>query len=275
VDERNAALVINARRAIDESDEELHLDDLARAAGLSTFFFHRQFKALTGLTPKAYASAHRARKVREELIASGRSVTDVIYDSGFGSSGRFYGSADRVLGLTPTAFRHGGDGTNICFAVGECSLRSILVAASERGVCAIQFGDDPEQLVRGLQDRFRKANLLGGEVEFEELVARVVAFVESPGIGLELPLDIRGTVFQHRVWQAIREIPAGKRASYSEIAARIGSPRAVRAVAGACAANELAVAIPCHRVVRTDGSLSGYRWGLERKRTLLQRESNS
>jgi AraC family transcriptional regulator of adaptative response/methylated-DNA-[protein]-cysteine methyltransferase len=180
-----------------------------------------------------------------------------------------------VLGMTPTRYRAGGASLPIRFAVGECSLGSILVAASERGVCAIFIGDDPNGLARDLQDRFPRARLIGGDAEFEHLVAKVVGFVEAPAVGLELPLDVRGTAFQQRVWQALRKIPAGKTASYTQIARRIGAPNSVRAVAGACAANALAVAIPCHRVVRHDGALSGYRWGVERKRALLEREAQA
>ena len=175
--------------------------------------------------------------------------------------------------MTPTAYRTGGAATEIRFAIGQCSLGAILVAQSARGVCAILIGDDPEVLVRDLQDRFPKAHLIGGDADFEQLVARVVGFVEAPAIGLDLPLDLRGTAFQQRVWQALREIPAGRTASYTDIAQRIGAPASVRAVAQACGANPLAVAIPCHRVVRLDGGLSGYRWGIERKRELLSREA--
>jgi len=176
--------------------------------------------------------------------------------------------------MTPSSYRAGGIDQDIRFAIGECSLGAILVAQSGHGVCAILFGDDPDALARDLQDRFPKANLIGGDHAFEQLVAQVVGFVEAPAIGLDLPLDVRGTAFQQRVWQALREIPAGVTASYSEVAQRIGSPKAVRAVAQACAANTLAVAIPCHRVVRNDGGLSGYRWGVERKRALLEREAS-
>jgi AraC family transcriptional regulator of adaptative response/methylated-DNA-[protein]-cysteine methyltransferase len=174
--------------------------------------------------------------------------------------------------MTPTQFRSGGTGNVIRFAVGQCSLGAILVAATDKGVCAIEFGDDPEALVRALQDRFPKAQLLGGDEAFERLVAKVVGFVEAPAQSLDLPLDIRGTAFQQRVWKAIRDIPAGATASYRDLAKRLGAPKAVRAVAQACAANDIAVAIPCHRVVRTDGSISGYRWGVARKRALLARE---
>ena len=177
--------------------------------------------------------------------------------------------------MTPTNYRAGGANTEIRFAIGECSLGSILVAQSERGVCAILLGDDPDELARDLQDRFPRANVIGGDTEFEQLVAKVVGFLEAPRLGLDLPLDVRGTAFQQRVWQALQEIPAGETVSYADLANRIGAPKSVRAVAQACAANALAVAIPCHRVVRNDGGLSGYRWGVERKRALLEREAQA
>ena len=193
-------------------------------------------------------------------------MTQAIYGAGFNSNGRFYAASDDLLGMTPTQYRAGGSGHVIRFAVGECSLGSILVAATDKGVCAIEFGDDPDALVRALQDRFPKAQLVGCDAAFEQLVAKVVGFVEAPAQGLDLPLDVRGTAFQKRVWKAIRAIPAGATASYADLAKRIGQPHATRAVAQACASNRLAVAIPCHRVVRRDGGLSGYRWGVERKR---------
>ena len=269
-----AAAVARACRLIETADEAPTLERLADAAGLSPYHFHRLFKATTGLTPKAYAAAHRARRVREELVRA-ETVTEAIYGAGFNSSGRFYAAAPGMLGMTPTDFRAGGDGAVIRFAVGECSLGSILVAATERGVCAILLGDDPDALARDLQDRFPRARLVGGDRDFEQLVATVVGFVETPAVGFNLPLDVRGTAFQQRVWQALREIPAGVTTTYTKLAARIGAPRAVRAVASACAANAIAVAIPCHRVVRHDGGLSGYRWGVERKRRLLEREAAS
>jgi AraC family transcriptional regulator of adaptative response/methylated-DNA-[protein]-cysteine methyltransferase len=270
--EEHAAAVEKACRLIEEAEEIPALDALAAAAGMSRFHFHRVFKEVTGLTPRAYAAASRGRRVREELRRRD-TVTEAIYGAGFNSNGRFYAAAHELLGMTPTKFRSGGDGAAIRFAVGECSLGAILVAATEKGVCAIHLGDDPERLVRELQDRFPKAELVGGDREFERLVAEVVGFVEMPAKGLDLPLDLRGTAFQERVWRALREVPAGTTTTYTEVARRIGMPRAVRAVASACAANDLAVAIPCHRVVRTDGALSGYRWGVERKRALIDRES--
>lgn len=272
-DAQHAAIVAAACRQIETCETLPALNSLAATAGLSPFHFHRLFKAATGLTPKAYATAHRSRKLRARL-ADGGSVTDALYDAGFNSNSRFYESADQLLGMKPTDYRAAGQNNDIRFAVGQCSLGAILVAQSERGICAILLGDDPHQLVCNLQDQFRKANLIGADREFEQLIASVVGFVEAPATGLNLPLDIRGTAFQERVWQALREIPAGSTASYAEIAQRIGAPTSMRAVAQACGANRLAVAIPCHRVVRSDGNLSGYRWGVERKRQLLERELN-
>jgi AraC family transcriptional regulator, regulatory protein of adaptative response / methylated-DNA-[protein]-cysteine methyltransferase len=269
---QNAAKVADVCRFIEDSEEAPSLEQLAHRAGLSVYHFHRLFKTTTGLTPRQYAAAHRARRVRRKLSESS-TVTQAIYDAGYNSNGRFYEESNGMLGMTPSDYRSGGARTEIRFAVGECSLGSILVAKSERGICAILLGDDPDVLTRDLQDRFPEASLIGGDATFEQLVAKVVGFIETPAIGLDLPLDVRGTAFQQRVWQVLRKIPAGSTATYADIAAQIGSPRSVRAVAQACGANALAVAIPCHRVVRSDGSLSGYRWGVERKQSLLQREA--
>lgn len=271
---QRAAIIAQACRRIEAAETTPVLAALAREAGVSPYHFHRLFKAVTGLTPRAYAAAHRARKLRERL-GQAASVTEAIYEAGYSSNSRFYEASDDVLGMTASNYRAGGANSDIRFAVGQCSLGAILVAQSERGVCAILLGDDPDALARDLQDQFPNANLIGGDAGFETLVARVVGFIEAPSIGLDLPLDVRGTAFQQRVWQALREIPAGSTASYAEIAARIGAPKAVRAVAQACGANHIAVAIPCHRVVRSDGALSGYRWGVERKRELLDREAQS
>jgi AraC family transcriptional regulator of adaptative response/methylated-DNA-[protein]-cysteine methyltransferase len=275
LEQQHAAKIAEVCRVIDASEETLGLEALARRAGLSPYHFHRVFKAVTGVTPKAYAVASRSRRVRRELEKRSKTVTEAIYDAGFNSAGRFYETSDRLLGMTPTDYRAGGADTEIRFAVGECSLGSILVAQSARGVCAIQLGDDPAALVRELEDRFPRARLVGGDAGFEQIVARVIGFVEAPALGLDLPLDVRGTAFQQRVWQALRGIPVGSTASYADVAKRIGAPAGVRAVARACGANPLAVAIPCHRVVRTDGSLSGYRWGVERKRRLLETEAGA
>jgi len=248
------------------------LADLALNAGLSAHHFHRLFKAETGLTPKAYATAHRAQKLRQALQTSD-TVTDAIHKAGFKSSSRFYENADQLLGMQARDYRDGGKGAVIRFAVGQCFLGAILVAQSPRGICAILLGDEPEELLQDLQDRFPKAQLQGGDENFEQWVAQVVGLVETPALGLKLPLDIRGTAFQQRVWQALREIPPGTTVSYTDIAQRLGMPNSTRAVAQACGANALAVAIPCHRVVRKNGDLAGYRWGIERKRELLRREA--
>ena len=266
-----AAAMARICRFIEAAAEPPSLATLARQAGMSPYHFHRVFKATVGLSPRAYALAHRTRRVRGELRRAG-TVTRAILEAGFNSGGRFYAASNQMLGMTPREFRAGGADTEIRFAVGDCSLGSVLVAQSAKGICAILLGDDPDALLCDLQDRFPRASLVGGDAGFERSVAAVVRLVDSPAIGLKLPLDVRGTAFQQRVWQALRKIPAGATVSYAQIARRIGAPQAARAVAQACAANALAVAIPCHRVVRRDGALSGYRWGIERKRALLERE---
>ena len=238
---------------------------------MSPYHFHRVFKAVTGLTPKAYAAAQRGRRLRETLGRSSR-VTDAVLDAGFNSSARFYETAGSLLGMTPRDYRAGAAGVTMQFAVGSCSLGRILVARTSKGVCAILLGDDDGSLTRELRGRFPRATLQEGDPTFAQTVRTVIAFVEAPAVGLDLPLDVRGTAFQHRVWQALQTIPPGATASYGDIAARLGTPAAARAVARACATNPLAVAIPCHRVVRADGAISGYRWGVDRKRRLLQRE---
>ncbi len=268
----NAENVAELCRFIDNADTLPTLDELARHAGLSAFHLHRTFREVTGVTPHAYAVAHRVKRLRNELECDA-SVTDAIFGAGYNSGRRSYEKFGDLLGMTPTTYRSGGAHTEIHFAIGECSLGSILVARSARGICAISLGDNPETLARELQDRFPQARLIGDDAEFAALVARVVGFVEAPGVGLDLPLDVRGTAFQRRGWEALREIPPGSTTSYAEIAERIGASGSVRAVAQACAANTLAVAIPCHRVVRQDGNLSGYRWGVQRKQALLEREA--
>ena len=267
----HADAIAKACKLIDTADRAPDTETLAAAVEMSPSHFHRVFKSQTGLTPKAYATANRARRVRDELAHS-NSVSSAIYNAGFNSNGRFYATSAKTLGMTPTAFRAGGAGMAIRFSVGQCSLGSILVAASDIGICAISLGNDPDTLVKWLQDRFPKADFIGGDNAFEKLVAQVIAFVERPAIGLKLPLDVRGTAFQQRVWQKLSEIPIGTTRTYSEIAAALGMPKSSRAVGAACGANAIAVAIPCHRVVRTEGSLCGYRWGVERKAKLLKRE---
>lgn len=273
LDAENATLVTKACWLIENSEAELSLEALAGRLGRSPSYFHRMFKAMTGVTPKDYASAHRAKKLRKGL-GTGSSVTEAIYDAGFNSSGRFYEQSADILGMTPSRYRAGGAEEEMRFAVGKTSLGAILVASSKKGVAAILLGDDPEKLVHELQDRFPRAKLIGADRKYEKLVAQVVGLVERPSADVDLPLDVRGTAFQRRVWQALREIPVGETVAYAEIARRIGAPKSVRAIASACAANNLAVAIPCHRVVRSDGALSGYAWGIDRKRALLDREAS-
>ena len=266
--------VTAACRALETQDPMPDLAALARQAAMSRFHFHRVFKQTTGITPKAYAKEVRARRVRGEL-AKRATVTEAFYEAGYNSNGRFYTDAQATLGMKPTRYRHGGRGEVLRFAIGTADLGELLVASSAVGICAILLGDDPDALVRDLQDRFPNATLIGGDSEYEKVVAQVVGLIREPRAGLALPLDIRGTAFQCRVWNALRAVPAGQTITYSALAQRIGSPAAVRAVAGACAANPIAVAIPCHRVVRLNGDLSGYRWGVERKRTLLQKEAQA
>ena len=269
--ERQAALVAAACRRIETAEEVPDLDTLAKSAGLSRFHFHRLFRTATGMTPKAYAMAYRSERMRAEL-GRRKTVTEAIYEAGFNSNGRFYANSSGMLGMKPKDYQNGGRGAVIRFAFGKCSLGSILVAASEQGICAIFLGDDPAALTKDLAKRFPKAQLIAADQDFKDLVAKVIRFVEAPRTGLDLPLDLRGTVFQRRVWNALREIPIGTISSYSEVARRVGAPMAVRAVARAIASNRLAVVIPCHRVLCRDGSISGYRWGVERKLSLLKNE---
>lgn len=271
LEKQYAATIARACRTIEAAEETPDLQSLADSAGMSRFHFHRVFTKMVGLTPKAYAGAQRAERVREALSRRG-TVTEAIYEAGYNSNSRFYEKSSQMLGMRPASFRRGGAGTAIRFAISKCSLGSILVASSEKGVCAILLGDDPDELARDLHRRFPQASFIGNDREFGRVVARVIFLVERPQLGCDLPLDLRGTAFQQRVWRALRNIPPGKTATYTQIAREIGKPKAVRAVAQACAANALAIAVPCHRVLRADGNLSGYRWGVQRKRALLKME---
>lgn len=266
-----AEKVAAACRQIETAEPPPRLDDLAREAGLSPYHFHRLFKATTGVTPKAYAAAHRSERVRARL-KNGASITEAVYDAGYGSSARFYDTADDTLGMKPRQYRSGGRNVQIRYAVAPCSLGLVLAGATSTGLCAIFLGDDATALQRDLRERFPKAELLEGDREFAKLLAKVAASIEAPRKAASLPIDIVGTAFQQRVWAALRDIAPGETATYAQIAKRIGKPRAVRAVGTACGANPIAVAVPCHRVVGSDGKLTGYRWGLERKRALLDRE---
>jgi AraC family transcriptional regulator of adaptative response/methylated-DNA-[protein]-cysteine methyltransferase len=247
------------------------VEDLARIAGLSEGQFRRVFKTMVGVTPKQYQTAVRRCRLQDTLKTS-RSVTSAVYDAGFGCASRVYDQADELLGMTPSAYRRGGHRQSIHYAIGECFLGRILVAVTARGVCAILFGDSADELDEELRLRFREANIASDE-SLTELLEIVVHFVDRPALGLRLPLDIQGTAFQQQVWEALQKIPAGETRSYRDVAAQLGQPSASRAVAQACAANKIAVAIPCHRLVTSDGRISGYRWGVDRKRRLLMREA--
>ena len=267
-------LIVQVCKLIETSETSLSLSELAVAAGLSQYHFQRLFKKIVGVTPKAYAIAQREQRVRNRL-QRGASVTQTIYDAGFNTSSQFYAGASEMLGRAPNQSKTGRTNIEIRFAIAPSFLGWVLVAATERGICAIELGDTPEMLTERLQTRFFKAQLQESDPTFSDWIAQVIYFIETPDRGLNLPLDIQGTAFQQRVWQALQTIPAGTTVSYTDVAKQIDQPTAVRAVATACAANTLAVAIPCHRVVRSNGDLSGYRWGIERKRALLDRESSS
>jgi AraC family transcriptional regulator of adaptative response/methylated-DNA-[protein]-cysteine methyltransferase len=272
-EDRHQGTIEEVCRLIEESEEIPTLDELASAVGLSSFHLQRTFKSVTGVTPKGYSEALRTDQVQKKLL-NGSSVTEAIYTAGYNSSSRFYENSTKILGMKPANFRRKASGETIRFAVGPCSLGNILVAGTAKGICAILIHDDPEYLVQNLQERFSGAEFIGGDYEFEGWVAEVLRVVDDPSQKCSLPLDIRGTAFQRKVWEALQTIPSGKTVTYTDIATKIGNPRSVRAVAQACGTNNIAVIIPCHRVIRTDGSLSGYRWGIERKLQLLDREAD-
>lgn len=264
--------VTQACRIMEASDTPLTLAALAAQVAMSPFHFHRLFKSITGLTPNAWQKALRTRRLREQLM-QGETVTRAAYDAGFQSGSHFYQQANAALGMTARQYRQGGSQATIRFVVGTCLLGEFLVAESGRGICAIMLGNTAELLIAELETLFPNALLVADCPAFATRVAQVVSVLEHPSRDFELPLDIQGTVFQQQVWQALRSIPAGETVSYQDLATRIGKPKSVRAVAGACAANKLAVIIPCHRVVRHDGALCGYRWGVERKQLLLDIEA--
>ncbi len=269
--EQQSQVIVQACRLLEAADPIPNLEALASEFAMSKYHFHRLFKAKTGLTPKAYAVSLRTDRMKKELRTRS-TVTEAIFEGGFSSSGHFYGHSDQLLGMAPGNYRQGGLRTTIQFAVEPCSLGKVLVGATDKGLCAIFLGDDPTTLTRDLSAEFPLASLVPARSEFQAQVSKVVRFLDSPAQGLDLPLDIKGTVFQTSVWGALRKVPIGETRTYQEIAEAVGRPRAVRAVARACAANLLAVAIPCHRVIRASGELSGYRWGADRKKTLLARE---
>ncbi|MDX1608997.1 MAG: bifunctional DNA-binding transcriptional regulator/O6-methylguanine-DNA methyltransferase Ada [Halofilum sp. (in: g-proteobacteria)] len=269
--ERHARAVVRACRRLETADAPPTLAALAAEAGLSRWHFQRVFKAAVGVTPRQYFAGQRAERFRAGL-QSGDRVTDAIYAAGFGSGSSAYASARDELAMTPSDYRAGGTGLELRYGIARCELGWVAVATTGRGICAIEFDDTAEALPERLRAGFPRARLEPAGTELDTLLRDVVALVESPGAAIELPLDIRGTAFRRRVWNALRAVPPGQTVSYAELAARIGRPTAARAVAAACAANRVAVAVPCHRAVRADGGLAGYRWGVARKRALLERE---
>lgn len=272
--EKRLSAVKQACAIIESAEEPPALGELAEAVGLSPSHFHRQFKSLTGVTPKAYAAGKRVKRLQNKLNSE-RPVTDAIYEAGYGSGSRVYESSKKTLGMTPSRYRAGGKGQTIRFTIAKSALGLLLVAATEKGVCCIEFGDTRKALKQNLRERFLAATLTEDEADLKRWVAEIATFVRTPSRGLKLPLDIQGTAFQQRVWKALQAIPLGQTASYQEVAVAIGKPTAQRAVAQACGANKLALAIPCHRVVRNNGELGGYRWGVNRKEHLLEHEKSA
>ncbi|HSG33630.1 MAG TPA: methylated-DNA--[protein]-cysteine S-methyltransferase [Sphingomonadaceae bacterium] len=264
---RDEQAVLAALEAIRKAGEPVPLERLAAIASYSPGHLQRVFKRMVGLSPAAFARALRDERARQALSDESR-VSDAIYDAGFEAPSRFYDSLKGRLGMAPSAWVNGGAGETIRWAVVETSLAPMLVAATARGVCRLSFNEDGSDLAR----RFPKAKLVEGGAEFAKLLKQVIAAVETPGTGGDIPLDVRGTAFQQAVWAELRKIPAGETRSYSEIAAAVGKPKAVRAAGSANGANNVAVLIPCHRVVRADGSPGGYAYGEAIKRELLERE---
>ncbi|HVK57367.1 MAG TPA: bifunctional DNA-binding transcriptional regulator/O6-methylguanine-DNA methyltransferase Ada [Candidatus Kapabacteria bacterium] len=269
--EREREAIRRACEIIDGSDERMVATELAQAVGWSPFHFQRVFKKVMGVSPRQYAIAARDERARG-VLREGKSVTSAIYDSGYNASSRFYERAPKMLGMQPREFQKGGKGVRIRHAIVKSALGLVLVAGTERGICCVHFGSTRAELAAHLRESFSKAELLEIDKDFEGWVSAVVRAIEEPAAVLKLPLDMRGTAFQRRVWQALTRIPTGTTTTYSDLAEGLGRREAVRAVARACATNPVAVIVPCHRVLRRDGGLAGYRWGLERKRKLLERE---
>jgi len=262
--------ILQACEMID-SDEMVTLTDLSTAVGLSTYHLQRSFKELIGVSPKKYAEAKKMEKFKEGL-RDGSDVTTAMYDAGFGSSSRLYEKASENLGMTPATYKKGGQGMTISYAITDCELGKLLVSRTKRGICSVTFGDDNATLLDGLESEFPNAEIAEDAEDLKTAVDSILKYLEGKTKRLVLPLDLQATAFQMQVWDFLRKIPYGETRSYSQVAEALGDKKKVRAVAQACAKNRVAVVIPCHRVVASDGKLSGYRWGVERKRQLLERE---
>src|SRR5271165_3695076 len=266
-----AKAVMRARQLLDEAEGVLTLAELSKRVGLSPFHLQRLFKRATGISPREYQSARRMQQVKTEL-RKGEDVTTALYDAGFSSPSRLYEKSDQQLGMTPGAYRRGGSGATITFAIAPTPLGRMLVAATERGLCAVRFGESATELERDLREEFHAAELHRDDAAMGRYIEHLLANLRGENTTIDLPLDIRATAFQKKVWETLRQIPRGETRSYTDVAREIGDPQAVRAVARACASNPVAIAVPCHRVVRSDGELAGYRWGVERKKKLLEGE---
>jgi AraC family transcriptional regulator, regulatory protein of adaptative response / methylated-DNA-[protein]-cysteine methyltransferase len=266
-----AQAVTRARQLLDEAEGVLTLAELSKRVGVSPFHLQRLFKRATGLSPREYQSARRMQQVKRGL-RKGDDVTTALYDAGFGSPSRLYEKSAQHFGMTPGTYRRGGEGVTIQYAIVLSPLGRLLVAATPRGLCAVRFGENATELERELRAEFRAAEIIRNDAALRPYVQTLLANVSGKRISVELPLDVRATAFQKKVWDSLRQIPRGETRSYSQVAREIGDPNAVRAVARACASNPVAVAVPCHRVVRGDGELAGYRWGVERKKKLLAQE---
>ncbi|HKW45933.1 MAG TPA: bifunctional DNA-binding transcriptional regulator/O6-methylguanine-DNA methyltransferase Ada [Gemmatimonadaceae bacterium] len=267
-----AVAIERARLFIEEHPDQLiTLASLAAHVGLSQFHLQRTFKRLLGVSPREYHDTLRVSRFKSRLRA-GDTVSRATYEAGFGSSSRVYERSDKTLGMTPASYRRGGAGMHIRYTIVDSPFGKLLVGATDRGVCAVALGDNDDALVRKVQADFPRAEMERGDDAHRDWIAEIVNSIGAGNFAFGVPLDMQGTVFQQQVWALLRKIPAGRTRSYSEIAAALGNPRATRAVAQACASNRIAVVIPCHRVVRNDGALGGYKWGVERKKTLLERE---
>jgi AraC family transcriptional regulator of adaptative response/methylated-DNA-[protein]-cysteine methyltransferase len=265
------AVVRDACEFIEASETMPSLDILANRAGYSRFHFLRMFRDHTGVTPRNYAEGVRARRLQSAL-AGGVRVADAVADAGFGSESRVYEKTGAILGMTPGAARRGGEGEIIRTAAADCPFGRLLVGATDRGVCFIGFAEPDDSLMGDLRRRFPRARIVADDAALEDTLGAVLAFLTEPKQSLDLPLDLRGTAFQQRVWRTLCQIPLGETRTYGDVARMIANPKAVRAVARSCAANPVALAVPCHRVIGHDGSLTGYRWGTPRKKVLLQQE---